>query len=93
MNHPANKKDHPPGQNKVFTIIINGREENHEGNTITFEQVIVIAFGAVSSNPNIVYTVTYSRGQGNKPQGTLVAGGSVKVKEGMIFNATETDKS
>ncbi|HCR52764.1 MAG TPA: multiubiquitin domain-containing protein [Cyclobacteriaceae bacterium] len=78
---------------KVHTIIVNGREKEFEGKEISFEQVIILAFGVVSPNPNISYTVTYKRGEGNKPQGTLVAGESVKVKEGMIFNATATDKS
>tara|TARA_R110000782_G_scaffold180899_5_gene271345 strand:- start:1203 stop:1484 length:282 start_codon:yes stop_codon:yes gene_type:complete len=93
MNNPDTEIKHPPGQNKVVTIIVNGREESHKGKTISFEQVVILAFGAVSSNPNIVYTVTYSRGRRNKPQGTMVAGDIVKVKKGMIFNATETDKS
>ncbi|GIL23949.1 MAG: hypothetical protein BroJett042_24620 [Bacteroidota bacterium] len=78
---------------KVHNIIVNGREKEFEGKEISFEQVIVLAFGAVSPNPNISYTVTYKRGVGNKPEGSLVAGQSVKVKEGMIFNATATDKS
>jgi Multiubiquitin len=40
-----------------------------------------------------MFTVTYRRGEGNKPEGTLVEGETVKVKEGMIFNVTATDKS
>lgn len=78
---------------KVHKIIVNGREKEFAGKEISFEEVIVLAFGEVSTNPNISYTVTYKRGEGNKPEGTLVAGESVKVKEGMIFNATATDKS
>jgi hypothetical protein len=78
---------------KVHKIIVNGREKEFTGKEISFEEVIVLAFGEVSTNPNISYTVTYKRGEGNKPEGSLVAGESVKVKEGMIFNATATDKS
>lgn len=78
---------------KAHTIIVNGREKEFAGKEISFEQVIALAFGEVSANPNISYTVTYKRGEGNKPEGSLVAGESVKVKEGMIFNATATDKS
>ena len=40
-----------------------------------------------------MFTVTYTRGEGHKPQGTLVEGETVKVKDGMIFNVTATDKS
>lgn len=41
-------------------------------------------------NPNTVYTVTYKKGG---DQGSLVAGGSIAVKPGTIFNVTATDKS
>lgn len=78
---------------KVHIIIVNGREKEFEGKEISFEEVIKLAFGEISSNANISYAVTYKRGEGNKPEGSLVAGESVKVKNGMIFNATATDKS
>ncbi|WP_408626473.1 multiubiquitin domain-containing protein [Amycolatopsis thermoflava] len=39
------------------------------------------------------FTVTFRRGSGHKPEGTLRPGETVKVKEGMIFNVTATDKS
>lgn len=35
----------------------------------------------------------YRRGEGNKPEGSLVQGETVKIKDGMIFNVTATDKS
>jgi hypothetical protein len=41
----------------------------------------------------IIYTVTYRKGDGHKPEGTLTEGERVKVKDGMIFNVTATDKS
>jgi hypothetical protein len=93
MNTQNNSGDATAKKVKVQTIIVNGREKEFEGREISFEQVIVLAFGTVSPDPNISYTVTYKRGEGNKPEGSLVAGESVKVKEGMIFNATATDKS
>ena len=37
--------------------------------------------------------ITYRRGPKQNPEGTLVEGGTVKVKDGMIFNVTPTDKS
>jgi hypothetical protein len=54
---------------------------------------VEIAFGPLSGNENTIYTLTYKRGHGNKPEGTLVSGETVKVKEGMVFNVTRTDKS
>ncbi len=52
-----------------------------------------LAFEDAVLNETTVYTVTYKRGLGNKPEGTLVEGDTVKVKEGMIFNVARTDKS
>ena len=75
---------------KSYEIIVNGRK--HEvGAEITFEEVVKLAYGATTSNQT--FTVTYRRGQGNKPQSSLRDGESTKVKEGMIFNVTATTKS
>lgn len=78
---------------KEYTIIVNGREKTFSEKYISFNQVVILAFGSVSTNPNIVYTITYKRGEGNKPEGIMDKDDEVKVKDGMIFNVTETDKS
>lgn len=75
---------------KEVTIIVNGREKKVAKDDISFTEVV--ALSGLPSNPNTIFTVTYRRGQGNK-EGTLVEGETVKVKEGMIFNVTATDKS
>lgn len=93
MNTKDEKRGNAAVETKVHKIIVNGREKEFPEKEITFEQVIILAFGEISTNPNVSYAVTYKRGEGNKPEGSLVAGQSVKVKEGMIFNATATDKS
>jgi hypothetical protein len=54
---------------------------------------VSLAFPAGTSGANTIYTITYRRGHGQKPEGTLVDGQSVKLKDGMIFNVTPTDKS
>ncbi|EQD40797.1 hypothetical protein B1A_16318, partial [mine drainage metagenome] len=41
----------------------------------------------------ITYAVTYRNGHGEKPEGVLAPGASVKVKEGMIFSVSETGQS
>jgi hypothetical protein len=46
-----------------------------------------------AQHPEITYAVKYTRGQGNKPEGILSPGGTVKVKEGMIFNVSDTGQS
>lgn len=76
-----------------FTIIVNAREKIWKAREISFEQVVTLAFGSFDPNPNIGYTVTYSRGHEPKPEGTMVKGAVVKVKNKMIFDVTATDKS
>lgn len=82
------------GPNKLYTIYVNSRPvQVHAKDELTFDEVVALAFPNPEKGPNIVYTVTYRRGEGNKPQGTLVQGESVKVKDGMILDVTRTDKS
>ncbi len=77
----------------TVTIIVNAREKKWSEKEISFEQVVKIAFPTPPPGENIVYTVTYRKGEGHKPEGTLTEGEQVKVKDGMIFNVTATDKS
>lgn len=78
---------------RQFTIIVNGREKQWPKPAISFEEVVELAFGPVPPNPNIIYTVTYKGGPGERPKGTMVKGDIIKIKEGMVFNVTATDKS
>lgn len=80
-------------EKKQVTIIVNGREKVVTKDDISFAEVVALAFDNPPSGPYIVFTITYRRGHGNKPEGTMVEGDVVKVKEGMIFNVTATDKS
>ena len=92
MNNSSEDKNEAPGQNKEFTIIVNGREKEVTGKEISFTQVVGLAFDT-TTNQNTIYTVTYKRGTGNKPEGTMVDGDTVKIKKGEIFNVTQTTKS
>jgi Multiubiquitin len=79
--------------NKSITIIVNGREKEVAEKEISFAEIVALAFDNPPTGPNIVFTVTFRRGQDHKPEGTLVEGETVEVKKGMIFNVTATDKS
>lgn len=76
-----------------FTIIVNARPHVWKEANISFEQLVVLAFGSYDNNPNKGYTVTYSRGSEPRPEGTMVKGSIVHVKNKMIFDVTATDKS
>lgn len=90
-----------PGREKFFSkpkpiqvvIIVNAREKVWKEKTISFEQLVVLAFGSYDNNPNTGYTITYSKGMEPKPEGTMVKGSVVNVKNKMIFDVTATDKS
>lgn len=78
---------------KLVTIIVNTKEHRVEKDEISYEEVVKLAYPtATFDNPDISYIVNYKRGHGDK-EGSLTKGHSVKVKEGMIFNVTETNKS
>jgi hypothetical protein len=87
----ASEGNNGNGGPKDITIIINGTPHVVAKEEMTFREVIALA--GLASGPNVSYTLTYRKGHGNKPEGSMVEGGSIKVKDGMIFNATATDKS
>ena len=76
-----------------FIIIVNAAPKEWKKRTISFQEVVVLAFGLYDDNPNKGYTVTYSRGHDPKPEGTMVKNSVVRVKHKMIFDVTATDKS
>lgn len=85
---------HDHSHEQTVTIIVNGRAKEWPKNEdITYEQVIGLAFDNPPSGEDVQITVQYTRGHGNKPTGTLVEGQSVKVKDGMIFDVTATNRS
>lgn len=86
-------KENAPGQNKEVTIYVNSKEKNWSEKKISYEQVVVLAFGQISNDPNVMYTVTFTRGDNGKPEGTLVKGDDVIVKNEMRFNVTQTNRS
>jgi hypothetical protein len=80
-------------EQSVKVLIINGRPRDWAEKTISFEQVVILAFGTYDNSPNKVYTVTFSEGPMSKPEGTMIKGSVVEVKNKMVFNVTATDKS
>ncbi len=80
-------------QPKEFTIVVNGREKVVTEKEMSFAAIVDLAFDNPQRGENIIFTVTYRKGEGKKPEGTLVDGDTIKIKDGMIFNVTRTDKS
>ncbi|BAX81752.1 multiubiquitin domain-containing protein [Labilibaculum antarcticum] len=80
-------------EKKEVTIFINGEPHEVEKDEITYDEVVTLAFPDFPQHPERTYSVTYERGQGNKPTGILSPGGTVKVKEGMRFKVKHTGQS
>ncbi|AFZ67177.1 multiubiquitin domain-containing protein [Deinococcus peraridilitoris] len=93
MTTPSTQHNDDHGRDKVTTIIVNGREKQVTDKEMTYDQVVHLAYDNPPSGPNVLITVTFRRGHGDKPEGSLTAGSSVRLKEGMIFNVVLTDKS
>ena len=89
MSDPAPDKPEP---HKGVEIIVNSRKKYVEGEYVTFEEVINLAYDDPPSGADIEFTVKYRNGpRGSK--GSLVAGKDTKVADGMIFDVKYTDKS
>ena len=78
---------------KQVTIIINARPEMVVKDDISYDEVVALAFPNPPTGDNVLFVVMYRRGHGDKPQGTLVQGQTVKVKDGMIFDVSPNNKS
>lgn len=86
-----NHSDQAPGQNTTSMIVINGRQREVSGQSISYSQAVQLAFPDDQANETIEYTVAYANPHGK--DGTLVNGQDVHIKEGMIFNVSKTNRS
>lgn len=82
------------GDKKSVTVFINGARAVLTKERVSYEELIALAF---NNNPPtgdaVQITVQYTKGHSDKPKGALVEGQSVKVKEGMEFDVTATNRS
>lgn len=90
---PTSSKPKKKPDDKVYEIIVNGEPKTFAEKKISFAQVVQLAFGTTDVDGNIAYTITYKRGENQKPKGVMVKGDVVTIKKGMVFNVTATDQS
>ena len=85
---------HDEGKDKTVTIVVDGTpHEVPKKENITYTEVVTLAYPDFPQHPEITFSVTYTRGHGDKPEGILAPGGSIKVKEGMSFRVNRTGQS
>ena len=77
---------------KPVTIIVNARPHQWDSKDISFEQAVQLAYPD-SGSGEYTFTVRYTRGPAGHGAGSLTAGHSVKVKEGMVFDVYRTSRS
>lgn len=80
----------PGAEHETTTIVVNTRSQTWTEKKITFEQVVALAVADQQYDPAGT-TVEYSRGHG--PDKSLRPGGSVNVKDGMVFDVEPSLRS
>ncbi|MDX3807691.1 multiubiquitin domain-containing protein [Bosea thiooxidans] len=73
-------------------IIVNTRSRLVRGTTVTFEQIVELAFPGPHA-PNVVFSMTYRKAASTPHAGELGAHGVVTIKKGTVFNVTRTVQS
>ena len=88
-------EDKPVGRadDKVFSIVVNGRQRNVESEELTFDELVDLAFDDPARGPQIVFTITFREAGGRVMDGELDEGQRLKVRDGTIINVTRTDQS
>lgn len=81
------------GEPRAITIIVEGTPHEWSKPVITYTQVVTLFDPTYPQHPETTYSVTYKRGPSENPHGILAPGGSVKVKDKMVFNVSATGQS
>ena len=81
-------------QPKIVTIYVESKPHEWPKDTeITHADVVRFEVPDYTPGGGVTYSVKYTRGQGEKPEGVLAEGTSVKVKDGMRFTVSDTGQS
>ena len=78
---------------KTVTIIVEGTPHEWPKGEIGHAEVVTLEVPNYTPSSGITCSVKYKRGHGNKPEGILAPGATVKTKEGMVFSVSETGQS
>lgn len=82
-----------PKRPPTFEIIVNSRPRTVSAQTVTFEQIVQLAFPG-QHEPKVVFSMTYRHAASVPHAGEIGVGGSVDVKKkGTVFNVTRTVQS
>lgn len=77
----------------LIQINVNTHDYEEPKGKISYQRVIELAYSDFAQFPNATYTITYERGNSEKPQGTLTKGATVEIVKGMRFRVKRTGES
>lgn len=78
---------------KIVPIVIDGTPFEVPKELITYAELVTLANPDYPQNPQVTYSVTYTRGPHENHEGTLSPGGAVRLKDGMVFRVSRTGQS
>ncbi len=73
--------------------MVNAQKREVAEPKLSFDEVVKLAFPIPPEGQNILFTIKYRKGPAVNPKGSLLEGQSVRIKDGMIFDVTPTDRS
>lgn len=76
-----------------ITIKVNSRSREVDHRLLGYWEVVKLAYPEAMPSDQIIYSIDYASGPHQNPNGSLVEGQTVTIKEGMKFYVTPTDKS
>lgn len=78
---------------RVFTLIVNTEDKDVTERRQSFQDLVLLAFNPPPTGPNVGFTITYRKGPPLNRKGSVVEGQTIRIKNGMIFDVTPTDRS
>jgi len=87
------RTEHLVTRARTFVIFVNTRRKTTIKPSLTFEELILLAFENPPTGEGVQFTIQFTRGPEANASGTLLEGQSVKVKNGMEFDVTPTNRS
>jgi len=77
----------------AITIIVNARKKEVHQRRLSYWEVVKLAYPEAVASDRVIYSIDYSCGPHANPEGSMVDGQHVQIKDGMKFYVTATDKS
>jgi hypothetical protein len=77
----------------TITIFVNTKKKEIKQIELSFRELVLLAFPTAVFSDTKAYTLTFKHGYGDRPEGSLIDGQVIHLKNGEVFNVTATDKS